>query len=158
ALDGAALAAALRERLPEPLVPRVVPLERLPVNASGKTDRAALLAAAGPAPAGALLAPPAPGPGAAGSGDGEGDGDGDGDALTGRVAALWCEVLQLPRVRPGDSFLALGGHSIMAMRLLARLDEEFAVTVELADFFADPTPAGLTALVREAGAGDVLTD
>ncbi|QKV67377.1 amino acid adenylation domain-containing protein [Streptomyces harbinensis] len=150
ALDGAALAAALRERLPDPLVPLVVPLERLPVNASGKTDRAALLAGAGPSVASPPEAPPAPEPAdpAAGSGD----------ALAGRIAALWCEVLQVPAVGPGDSFLALGGHSIMALRLLARLDEEFAVTVELVDFFADPTPAGLTALVRGAGVGDVLAD
>nr|WP_078847034.1 non-ribosomal peptide synthetase [Streptomyces xiamenensis] len=143
-LDGPALVAALRERLPEHLVPVVVPLDRLPVNASGKTDRAALLA--GPlAPAAAPEQEPAGSPG-------------DGDPLTGRVTALWCEVLDVPAVRPGDSFLALGGHSIMALRLLARLDEEFEVTVDLGDFFADPTPAGLTALVREAGAADVLTD
>ncbi|MCL7021330.1 hypothetical protein K6C39_22930, partial [Vibrio vulnificus] len=71
ALDGAALAAALRERLPDPLVPLVVPLERLPVNASGKTDRAALLAGAGPSVASPPEAPPAPEPAdpAAGSGD-----------------------------------------------------------------------------------------
>ncbi|MFF2375564.1 amino acid adenylation domain-containing protein [Streptomyces xiamenensis] len=143
-LDGPALVAALRERLPGHMVPVVVPLERLPVNASGKTDRAALLA--GPiAPQAAQEQEPAGNPG-------------DGDPLTGRVTALWCEVLDVPAARPGDSFLALGGHSITALRLLARLDEEFEVTVDLGDFFADPTPAGLTALVREAGAADVLTD
>ncbi|MER5360580.1 acyl carrier protein [Streptomyces sp. NPDC002785] len=50
--------------------------------------------------------------------------------------------------RPEDNFLNAGGHSIKAMRLLALLDEELGVTIDLVEFFENPTLRGLTALVR----------
>ncbi|GAA3840633.1 hypothetical protein GCM10022226_73920 [Sphaerisporangium flaviroseum] len=176
-LDAPALGALLRRELPEYMVPtRLVVLDRIPVNANGKADRYAALAAAGimtapepaappaaaepAAPEPAVPEPvlpepvlpepasgaPAPGRPAAAEGD-RGAADAE-DEATATVSTVWCEILGLDDARPEDHFLMLGGHSIKALRLLSRLEQEFGVAVELSDFFADPTLDRLIALFR----------
>ncbi|MFJ2034176.1 amino acid adenylation domain-containing protein [Streptosporangium sp. NPDC087985] len=152
-LDIPALGARLRRELPEYMVPtRLVALDRIPVNANGKADRSAVLAAAGivtvnePAarePASGASAPgrPVEAEGDRGAADVE-------DEVTAMVSAVWCKVLGTDEARPEDHFLMLGGHSIKALRLLSQLEQEFGVSVELADFFADPTLYSLIALFR----------
>lgn len=138
-LDVPALTEGLRRDLPDYMVPAVtVVLERIPVNANGKADRSALLAAAAQAPP-----PPAPETSAGTSGGPDLD---EVALVTGEV---WREILGVERARPGDDFLTLGGHSIKALRLLSRLDEELGAVVELVDFFDRPTLGRLIELVRE---------
>jgi acyl carrier protein len=50
-------------------------------------------------------------------------------ALETALAALWCEVLELPEVGPDDDFVALGGDSLLGTRLLARVRKVFGVDV-----------------------------
>ncbi|MFI9271115.1 amino acid adenylation domain-containing protein [Kitasatospora sp. NPDC052896] len=146
--DPATFRGGLRERLrgelPDYMVPTLVLLDELPVNANGKLDRRALPEptatdrAAPPdrtAHTGHTTTRPAPEPA---------------DPLLGELAALWCEVLDLDRVDPEDNFLTLGGHSIKALRLLARIDEESGVQLELAAFLRYPTLRGTAALIRQA--------
>src|SRR5262249_18413836 len=64
-------------------------------------------------------------------------------ALELRLARLWEEVLGVPRVGRGDSFFALGGHSLAATRLAARLAAAWGVEVPLQVVFEDPTLAGM---------------
>jgi amino acid adenylation domain-containing protein len=59
------------------------------------------------------------------------------------LTLLWQEVLQLPAVGRTDDFFAIGGDSLRAMQLLARLQRDFQVQLSLADFFAAPTLAQL---------------
>ncbi|MET9549884.1 amino acid adenylation domain-containing protein [Streptomyces sp. NPDC006627] len=96
----AELPAYVRERLPDPMVPAAfVPLDRLPLTANGKVDRAAL-----PAPDFAERV-------TAGAPRNE----------TERILCdLFAEVLGLERVGVGDSFFELGGDSIMSMQLASR--------------------------------------
>lgn len=134
-LDVPALTASLRRELPEYMVPTVtVVLDRIPVNANGKADRPALLAAA--------QAPPADPGGTPGGPDLD-----EAARVTGEV---WREILGVERARPADDFLMVGGHSIKAMRLLSRLDEELGAVVDIVDFFERPTLGRLVELVREA--------
>ncbi|MFC0071681.1 non-ribosomal peptide synthetase, partial [Umezawaea endophytica] len=133
--DAAGIGEALRTRLPGYMVPAVVVTDRLPLNANGKVDRAALLASLPedlPSPHGETGPPP------------------EDDPLAEAVTALWCESLGTADARPDDSFVALGGHSIKALKLLARVDESFGVEVDLADFLAEPTLRALvTAVARD---------
>ena len=72
-----------------------------------------------------------------------------------RVAAVWRQVLGVEQVGAHDSFLDLGGDSLLATRLMSRLREELAVDLPMDRLFAEPTVAAVAAAVVEARAGQV---
>jgi acyl carrier protein len=57
------------------------------------------------------------------------------------LAQMWCEVLGLPSVGVQQRFLDLGGDSILATQLVARLCRTFEINLTLLDFFDAPTIA-----------------
>ncbi|HEV2780625.1 MAG TPA: phosphopantetheine-binding protein, partial [Actinophytocola sp.] len=65
-----------------------------------------------------------------------------------RAATLWAELLDAEPSDVDDSFFAVGGHSMLALRLLSRVRDRFGVAVPLQSFLADPTLRGLSALVE----------
>ncbi len=100
-----------------------------------------------------------PAPAAAGGGaDGTESGDG-GTAVQSDVAALWRAMLGVRAVRPSDSFLALGGDSLLALQLTARLNQTYGLDLSLHAVLEARTLSGLAAVVdahlgpRAAGAG-----
>ena len=70
-----------------------------------------------------------------------------------RVAGLWREVLGLADLGVYDSFLELGGDSLLATRLMARLREELGVDLPMDRLFHEPTVAAVAAAVVEARVG-----
>ncbi|WP_216899236.1 type I polyketide synthase [Nocardia alni] len=109
--DEQTLLGHLRDRIAEYLVPsRILVVDTLPLTASGKVDRAALTAHGTTA-----LNEPTTVPGTAAD-----------TALTTVIAAAWADVLGLDRVGPRDNFFTLGGDSLAATRILARLRRELA--------------------------------
>src|SRR5262249_40105836 len=106
-----------------------VQMESFPLNLHGKVNRRAL-----PRPADLLyrrhayVAPEA------------------GDEA--ELATLWSEVLQVPRIGAEHSFVELGGDSLKAIRLVARIFRRFAVEIELPDLFPSGTVRSLAALIR----------
>ncbi len=138
-LDGAGLTRRLRQELPEHMIPAIVVLDRMPMSPNGKIDRQ-VLAAAIPAADGGLA-------GGAGVAAAEAPA---GSGLLADMAALWREILAVGTVEPEDDFIALGGQSIKALRLLARVDEMFGVQLELAEVLGNPTLRAVTNLVSAA--------
>jgi amino acid adenylation domain-containing protein len=65
------------------------------------------------------------------------------------LCQLFADVLSLPRVGPDDGFFDLGGHSLLVLRLLARIDSEFGVRISVTDFFLSPTARGLAGLLEQ---------
>ncbi|WP_030231578.1 condensation domain-containing protein [Streptomyces sp. NRRL S-350] len=61
------------------------------------------------------------------------------------VARAWADVLGVDRVGVDDDFFAAGGHSLQALRLLARLSSDHRVETTVDAFFSNPTVAGLAA-------------
>ena len=60
-----------------------------------------------------------------------------------RLAEIWEEVLNVPSVRLDDDFFDLGGHSMLAVKMIARLNESLGYDIPLAALFESPTLAGL---------------
>jgi acyl transferase domain-containing protein/acyl carrier protein len=74
----------------------------------------------------------------------------DGDPIAARIAAIWREVLGVDRVGPRDRFFDLGGDSLIALRVMARLREAFPVDLPVRILFERATVPGLRDAVEES--------
>jgi amino acid adenylation domain-containing protein len=128
----------LRSRLPDYMVPSVlIQLDRMPVLPSGKIDQFAL---------------PTPSPNLSGRRlivrpRGE---------IEERLRAIWQEVLERDDFGVENDFFDLGGHSLTAMRVLARVRRDFRIDIPIRRLFDNPTIAALSVEVGkqgDAGAG-----
>jgi hypothetical protein len=116
-----ALRSHLTDRLASAAVPSAITvLAALPRNPSGKLDRRSLPVPEPPSASESLTAPPAT------------------DAEL-AVAAIWAEVLGLPRIGADDDFFALGGHSLLVTRAVNRMREAFAADVPIRLVFEHST-------------------
>lgn len=68
-----------------------------------------------------------------------------------RVAEIWCEALGVDGIGADDNFFELGGESLLLMRIVARLREEFTVNMSIRQMYVNDrlTPAGMAAVVEE---------
>lgn len=67
-----------------------------------------------------------------------------------RLATQWAEMLQADRVGIEDDFFALGGDSLLAVRMMMRLRDAFRVDIPAATLFLTPTIAGLARHIEAA--------
>jgi len=70
--------------------------------------------------------------------------------LEAQLAAIWAEVLRLETVGIYDNFFALGGHSLLGTRLLARIHDACQVALPLQSLFEHPTIAGMAQIIEQA--------
>jgi amino acid adenylation domain-containing protein len=125
--DVAELRARLKRLLPEFMVPaHFVPLPHLPVTSNGKLDRRAL---------------PQP--------QAEPMGAGARTPTEARLAAVWAEVLGLNDVGVEDDYFALGGHSLLVVRLMAGVRDAFGCDLPLGTVLEYPTVARMAALLDQ---------
>ncbi|MFD7507718.1 condensation domain-containing protein, partial [Streptomyces sp. NPDC059850] len=131
-VDAAEVREGARSRLPEYMVPTVVMvLDAVPLTPNGKVDRRAL-----PAPDSAHYEM------------------GSRVARSPReeiVCGLFGEVLGRSRVGIDEGFFDLGGHSLLATRLVSRLRSVLGVEVSIRQLFENPTVAGLSRVLDQAG-------
>lgn len=66
------------------------------------------------------------------------------DGLEEQLAELWCDLLQCERVGRHDDFFQLGGHSLVAIRLIARIRQRMGVELPISEIFAHPRLSDLT--------------
>ena len=69
------------------------------------------------------------------------------NAIEKKLAKIWSEVLQIPRVGIYDRFLDLGGHSLLVGNIISRISETCQFEISFRDFFEHPTVALLAELV-----------
>jgi amino acid adenylation domain-containing protein len=131
--------AFLAERLPDVMVPSAfVPLETLPLTANGKLDRRAL-----------------PAPSLAGD---RADRRPPGTDLERQLHGLWAEVLGHDDFGITDNFFVIGGHSLAAARLLARIEQDLAIRLPLATIFHAPQIQRMAELLQRSDQPEALGD
>jgi len=157
-MEPAALVAQVRphlaERLPDYMVPAAfVLLDELPMTPTGKVDRAALPSADWDSLRQAERVPPR-------------------DAVERAIADIWTELLGVVEVGVHDDFFALGGHSLLVARMLARVRERFLIEAPMRSLFdartvaafaetlrgLEPTPGHLAEIVALRAEIDALPD
>jgi len=124
----------LKEKLPEYMVPSAfVALEAMPLTPNGKINRRAL-----PAPEQKSLAPAesfaAPRNG-----------------LEFQLATIWENVLGVRPIGIRHSFFELGGNSLVAVRLMQRIEQAFGKHLSIATLFQAPTVEQLAGILRQEG-------
>jgi acyl carrier protein len=134
-LSQAGCVAALREKLPDYMVPAdFVTVEALPLTAHNKIDRQALRRMAPSRDEARRFVEPS-------------------TALEQVIAQIWQDVLEAERVGVTDSFFDLGGHSLLATQVMWRVFEVFGVEVPLRRLFDSPTVAEFAAALEQAEGG-----
>lgn len=122
----------LAEQLPDYMVPNgFVLLESMPLTPNGKVDRNAL-----PEPEISLrslrehfVSPRT--------------------AIEKTLAAIWSEALGIDPIGIHDNFFELGGYSLIAVRLMAKIQQEFGKQLPLATLFQSPTIEQLATMLEE---------
>ncbi|WP_028467018.1 non-ribosomal peptide synthetase, partial [Nisaea denitrificans] len=126
-LDPEELRPALERRLPAYMVPsRLIRLDGLPVTPNGKLDRRAL--------ASLTVAPRAARPPR-----------GQTEAA---LSEIWAGLLGLDEIDREANFFSIGGHSLLAVQMLARVTDAFAIELSLRELFEKPTLSGLSSLIE----------
>ncbi|WP_114089624.1 non-ribosomal peptide synthetase [Thalassospira profundimaris] len=136
--DVAALMAWLGETLPGYMIPAKWHIvDTIPITANGKVDRRALLETARnqsdimPLATGEQTdTPPA-------------------NEAEKQITEIFTEVFATSIHNRFASFAQLGGHSLMAIRIVNRIADRTGIRISMADFFADPTVAGLARHIDE---------
>ncbi|NUP00946.1 MAG: amino acid adenylation domain-containing protein, partial [Nonomuraea sp.] len=120
--------AHLRRFLPDYMIPTAwVFLDELPLTSNGKVDRAAL---PGPVREARPVTPP-------------------GTPTEALLAGIWQDLMDAGPIGADDDFLALGGQSLLAMRIAARACEKLGKPVEPRMLFEHPTVAELARAIDE---------
>ncbi len=132
--SGASLRESLRASLPEHMIPAAfVFLDAMPLSPNGKVDRKALSRIEPERAGGGSTAPRTP--------------------VEALLAAIWSDLLGVEAVAVEDHFFHLGGHSLMATRLISRLRDAFGVELPLRVPFEAPTLGELAARIESARLG-----
>ncbi|HPG58076.1 MAG TPA: amino acid adenylation domain-containing protein, partial [Candidatus Wallbacteria bacterium] len=122
----------ISQNLPEFMIPNYfISLDEMPVNASGKIDRKALPAPRIKSEAKSDYIAPA------------------GECEL-RLAALWKETLAIDNVGALDNFFKIGGHSLKAVILQAKIEKEFGLRMSIKKIFDNPSLRDMAAFI-EAG-------
>ncbi len=121
ALEVSTMQAALRERVPEFMVPGIfILLEQFPLTANGKVDRKALPAPDQGRARGGVVVPPK-------------------NDMERILMEIWQAVLHLDQVSVEESFFDVGGHSLLMLQVNARAQKQLQREIPLVEMFQYPT-------------------
>ncbi|MET8803367.1 amino acid adenylation domain-containing protein [Streptomyces sp. NPDC004546] len=122
------------EQLPAHMVPLAwIGMDRFPLNKNGKVDRKAL----------AVLEVPR-------GGESTGDHIAPEGAIQELVAEVWQEVLGTEGVSATDNFFHLGGHSLLIVKVVSRLEAALDMRIKMTTVFEYPVLRDLAARLEEA--------
>jgi hypothetical protein len=136
-----ALRRLLQKKLPAYMIPsRFVVMDSLPLTPNGKVDRRKLPLPGQSRPElESRFAPPR-------------------TPIETALAASWAEVLGLDHLGIHDHFLELGGNSLLASQIVARVINRFQVKLPVQSLFQAPTVADMALVITESVAGKLEAD
>ena len=121
-----------KDKLPGYMIPnQFVFLDRMPVTQNGKTDRLLLRRLAAERRPAHVAAPL-----------------GVEDGLETELLAIWRRIPGFESIGAGDNFFAVGGHSLLAAKLLSAISERFDIELPLTTLFEAPTVRELASVIR----------
>jgi len=133
AASAQSIRAFAERRLPSWMMPaNFVMLQKLPLTANGKIDRAAL-----PDPQCAAAAQRTRYVEPAG-------------ATEKKLTQIWSEILKRQPIGVEDNFFESGGHSLLAIQLVLAIQSAFDIKLPLGIVFQSPTPRSMAAAIEEA--------
>ena len=123
----------IKNKLPEYMLPSVfIRIDKIPLTASGKVDKKSL-----PKPEGIAV-------------------KSEVEFVEPRsetetiIANIVANVLNIEKVGVYDNFFELGGHSMLAMQVIAKINEQFRVEIPIKSLFENPTIDGIGKAIFEA--------
>lgn len=133
----------LAQVLPDYMIPAtIIRLDELPRNANGKLDRQALLERIGSdqeAPFEGMESVPA-------------------TTLESTLQGIFARVLGVAQVEREDRFFEQGGHSLLALKLFAQIEEQLGVKLPTSTIFTNSSPAALAPLIEKVQNSGGLTE
>jgi amino acid adenylation domain-containing protein len=122
----------LSQRLPDYMIPSYfVQMDKIPLTSNGKVDRRAL-----PEPE-------------AGEG-GEQEYVPSGNEVEAKLVEIWSELLGMEKdkISINADFFRLGGHSLKAAAMMAKIQEVFHIKLDLVEIFRNPTTREIASLIK----------
>ena len=124
----------VKQKLPEYMIPAgFTIIERLPLTPNGKIDRKALKTAQyspSTSEAGQPSVPPQ-------------------TLLELHLLKIWQRTLELETIAAQDNFFEIGGHSLLAVRLIEEINQAFHVSLTTQIFFLNPTIEGVAQVLLQ---------
>jgi acyl carrier protein len=114
----------------------------MPLNRNGKVDRQQLLN---------TTAQDASRTGAIPAGVGPPTGSPSGQEMSSLILSLVSELLEVPEVKPEDNFLALGGNSLLGMRVISRVRSYLHIEIELSELLISESLDEFCQFVMQTG-------
>ncbi len=128
----------LAKNIPEYMIPSYfVNLDKLPLSRNGKIDRKALPEPIGCITTGTDYLPPV-------------------TEVEKELAKIWFDLLRVEKIGINDNFFNIGGHSLKATTLVAKIHKEMNVEVPFAEIFSKPTIKALAEYINNAEKDDYL--
>ncbi|MEQ8752229.1 MAG: amino acid adenylation domain-containing protein [Coleofasciculus sp. G1-WW12-02] len=123
----------LKETLPDYMIPAAfVSLDSLPLTPNGKVNRRAF---------------PAPDPASFG---GETTFIAPRNYQEQQLAKIWSDLLDIDQIGINDNFFEHGGHSLLALKLMGKIQQQFGKTLPLTTLFMSPTIAELANVISRS--------
>ena len=124
--------------LPAHMIPAICVVPRFPKTPGGKVDLAALPSPLSGIQTNDIL-------------------EDDADPVVKFLCASFAELLDLDHVGPNASFFDIGGHSLLAVRLIGRIEARFDQRLSIAALRNEPTPRALARMLEDGSVTDQNT-
>ncbi|MFI6985627.1 phosphopantetheine-binding protein [Embleya sp. NPDC050154] len=69
------------------------------------------------------------------------------------ISALWSEYLDGREVAADDDFFAIGGNSLIGIKIIDRVSEDYGVALSVREFYLAQTPSRVAALIERGRGG-----